>query len=147
LEGDIFVLILDGLKREGFKSQAANLETEMRASADHWRALAYPYGSEMPWDSTGQEEVFAWMKYFGYDDKARVTLDAILGYDPTLPHWGYNGSARRYWDFLFAAKYRRIERQLHHYGSGLNAIPLVNWVIRVYGAGDGNRTHVRSLGS
>ena len=36
----------------------------------------------MPWDSTGQEEVYAWTKYFGYNDKAEVTLDAILGYDP-----------------------------------------------------------------
>jgi hypothetical protein len=79
----------------------------------------------MPWDSTGQEEVYAWTKYFGYSDKADVTLNAILGYDPAIPHWGYNGSARRYWDFIFAAKYRRLERQLHHYGSGLNAIPLL----------------------
>jgi hypothetical protein len=79
----------------------------------------------MPWDSTGQEEVYAWTKYFGYNDKAGVTLNAILGYDPTIPHWGYNGSARRYWDFIFAAKDRRLERQLHHYGSGLNAIPLL----------------------
>lgn len=63
--------------------------------------------------------------YFGYRDKAEVTLNAILGYDPTVPHWGYNGSARRYWDFIFAAKYRRLERQLHHYGSGINAIPLL----------------------
>ena len=79
----------------------------------------------MPWDSTGQEEVYAWMKYFGYQDKANVTLNAVLGYDPTIPHWGYNGSARRYWDFVFAAKYTRLERQLHHYGSGLNAIPVL----------------------
>jgi len=56
-----------------------------------------------------------------------VTLNAIMGYDPAIPHWGYNGSARRYWDFIFgaSAKYSRIERQLHHYGSGLNAIPLL----------------------
>src|SRR5438270_7525876 len=79
----------------------------------------------MPWDSTEQEEVDAWTKYFGYADKADVTLNAILGYDPAIPHWGYNGSARRYWDFIFAAKDRRLERQLHHYGSGLNAIPLL----------------------
>jgi hypothetical protein len=79
----------------------------------------------MPWDSTGQEEVYAWTKYFGYQDKADVTLNAILGYDPTIPHWGYNGSARRYWDFIFAAKDRRLERQLHHYGSSLNAIPVL----------------------
>jgi Family of unknown function (DUF5695) len=79
----------------------------------------------MPWDSTGQEEVYAWTKYFGSSDKAEVTLNAILGYDPAIPHWGYNGSARHYWDFIFAAKYRRLERQLHHYGSGLNEIPLL----------------------
>jgi len=70
--------------------------------------------------------VYAWTKYFGYSDKADVTLNAILGYDPAIPHWGYNGSARRYWDFIFAAKDRRLERQLHHYGSGLNAIPLLS---------------------
>jgi len=35
--------------------------------------------------------------YFHYDDKAEVTLNAILAYDPTIPSWGYNGSARRYW--------------------------------------------------
>ena len=43
----------------------------------------------------------------------------------TVPHWGYNGCARRYWDFLYGGKLTRIERQLHHYGSGLNAIPLL----------------------
>ncbi len=31
-----------------------------------------------PWDSTGQEEVYAWAKYFGYNDKADVTLNAAV---------------------------------------------------------------------
>jgi hypothetical protein len=48
----------------------------------------------------------------------------ILGYDPTIPSWGYNGNARRYWDFLYGGKLERIERQIHHYGSALNAVPL-----------------------
>ncbi|PYU77812.1 MAG: hypothetical protein DMG50_29645 [Acidobacteria bacterium] len=125
MEGTIFVQILSDLKREGLTTQAENLEAKMRARASRWKAEAYPFGSEMPWDSTGQEEVYAWMKYFGYQDKADVTLRAVLGYDPAIPHWGYNGSARRYWDFVFAAKYTRLERQLHHYGSGLNAIPVL----------------------
>lgn len=99
MEGTIFFLILLDLQREGM--------------------------DEMPWDSTGQEEVYMWSRYFGYMEKADVTLNAILAYMPTLPHWGYNGSARRYWDFLFAGKLQRIERQLHHYGSGLNAIPVL----------------------
>jgi hypothetical protein len=126
MEGDIFLQLMVDLRREGMITQALDLEQKMRVRADRWKVEAYPFGSEMPWDSTGQEEVYAWMKHFGYQDKAEVTLNAILGYDPTIPHWGYNGSARRYWDFIFAGKERRLERQLHHYGSSLNAIPLLN---------------------
>jgi hypothetical protein len=125
MEGDIFLQILLDLQREGMKTQADALEASMRKRAERWNKEKYPFGSEMPWDSTGQEEVYAWTKYFGYQDKADVTLNAILGYTPAVPHWGYNGSARRYWDFLYGAKYSRIERQLHHYGSGINSIPLL----------------------
>jgi len=125
MEGTVFLLILLDLEREGWTEQAAALEATMKRRAVVWRSLGYPFGSEMPWDSTGQEEVYAWCKYFGYYEKALVTLNAILGYMPTVPHWGYNGSARRYWDFMYAGKLRRLERQLHHYGSGLNAIPVL----------------------
>ncbi|HKR30903.1 MAG TPA: DUF5695 domain-containing protein [Terriglobales bacterium] len=125
MEGDIFVKILDDLRREGMTAEAQGLEAKMRERADRWKQEPYPFGSEMPWDSTGQEEVDAWTKFFGFEEKAEVTLDAILGYMPTVPHWGYNGSARRFWDFLYAGKYPRLERQLHHYGSGLNAIPVL----------------------
>jgi hypothetical protein len=125
MDGTVFLLTLLDLQREGWTAEAEVLEGAMRRRADHWRSLGFPFGSEMPWDSTGQEEVYAWCRYFGYDDKALVTLNAILGYMPTVPHWGYNGSARRYWDFIYAGKLRRLERQLHHYGSGLNAIPVL----------------------
>jgi hypothetical protein len=126
MEGTIFLEILRDLQREGWKDQTAALEQKMRQRAEVWDRLSYPFGSEMPWDSTGQEEVYDWTKYFGNKQKAEVTLNAILGYMPAMPHWGYNGSARRYWDFVYAAKVRRIERQLHHYGSGLNAIPVLS---------------------
>lgn len=126
MEGTVFVLILQDLKREGWTEAAMAVEAAMRKRAELWASLGYPFGSEMPWDSTGQEEVYAWSKYFGFEDKAQVTLNAILGYMPTVPHWGYNGSARRYWDFQYAGKLARLERQLHHYGSGLNAIPVLS---------------------
>lgn len=125
MEGTIFLRLLDDLKAEGWNEKATKLEAEMRVRADHWRSEAYPFGSEMPWDSTGQEEVYDWTHYFGFNNKAEVTLNAILAYTPSIPNWGYNGSARRYWDFLYGGKYPRIERQLHHYGSGINAIPLL----------------------
>ncbi|WP_461450363.1 DUF5695 domain-containing protein [Mucilaginibacter sp.] len=126
MEGDIFFKILIDLKAEGWDDKADLLEKAMKIRADHWRTLMYPFGSEMPWDSTGQEEVYLWSEYFGYLDKAQITIDAILGYMPTIPNWGYNGSARRYWDFLYGGKLQRIERQLHHYGSGINAIPILS---------------------
>ena len=126
MEGDVFVAVLDDLHREGMTAEATQLEAAMRARAEAWQKLPYPFGSEMPWDSTGQEEVYAWSRYFGMDAKAQATLDAIEGYMPTIPNWGYNGSARRYWDFLYGGKYERLERQLHHYGSGLNAIPMLD---------------------
>ncbi|MFN3652437.1 MAG: DUF5695 domain-containing protein [Armatimonadota bacterium] len=125
MDGSVFTALLDDLKREGWTEQAALIEARMRERADRWKVEPYPFGSEMAWDSTGQEEVYAWCKRFGYEEKAQVTLNSILAYDPTVPHWGYNGNARRYWDFLYGGKLSRIERQLHHYGSGLNAIPLL----------------------
>jgi len=125
MEGSVFLYILEDLHREGLSELAQDLEGAMKERADLWRSQAYPYGSEMPWDSTGQEEVFLWSRYFGHGDMADTTIHAILAYMPTLPHWGYDGSARRYWDFQFAGKTSRIERQLHHYGSGLNAIPVL----------------------
>lgn len=126
MEGDITLAVLKDLKSEGWADKAADVEALMKERVEHWKQEAYPFGSEMAWDSTGQEEVYAWCKYFGYEDKALVSLNSIIGYMPTVPHWGYNGNARRYWDFLYGGKIRRIERQLHHYGSGLNAIPVLS---------------------
>lgn len=125
MEGTVFLLILRDLELEGWSEQAVSLETAMKNRAAFWVNKPYPFGSEMAWDSTGQEEVYAWCRHFGYDDKAAISLNSILGYMPTVPHWGYNGNARRYWDFLYGGKLKRIERQLHHYGSGLNAIPVL----------------------
>jgi hypothetical protein len=126
MNGDVFLMLLEDLKRERWTEQAAYLETAMKRRADRWQADAYPFGSEMAWDSTGQEEIFAWTNYFGYTKASGVALASILGYMPAVPHWGYNGNARRYWDFFYgAAPGGTTERQIHHYGSGINAIPVL----------------------
>lgn len=126
MEGSVFIHILDDLKAEGLWEYARKLEAQMKRRTEHWASLNYPFGSEMPWDSTGQEEVYMWSEYFGFGDKAATTLRAILAYMPTIPHWAYNGNARRYWDFLYGGKLSRVERQIHHYGSALNAIPVLH---------------------
>ncbi len=125
--GSVFVEILRDLQREGWKAEAATLEAYMRQRAEHWKSLRYPFGSEMPWDSTGQEEVYSWCRYFGFDDKAQVTVDAILGYMPTVPNWAYNGAARRYFDApVNGTRWPDIGRMTNHYGSSLNAIPVLD---------------------
>ncbi|KAG5959612.1 hypothetical protein E4U56_004892 [Claviceps arundinis] len=43
---------------------------------------------------------------------------------PTVAQWGWNGNARRYWDFVYGGKLGLLERMIHHYGSSLNALPL-----------------------
>ena len=111
---------------EGWKMQADDLESNMRARADRWMKEAYPFGSEMPWDSTGQEEVYAWTKYFGYNDKADVRSTRSWA---TIPRFrtGDTTAARGATGISFwrQPQDRRLERQLHHYGSGLNAIPVL----------------------
>ena len=125
MEGSIFILILNDLDAEGLTDLANKLRLVMKVRLYHWASMRYPFGSEMAWDCTGQEEVYMWSKYFGYDEGAMVTLNAILAYMPTVPHWAYNGNARRIWDFLYAGKLQRFERMIHHYGSALNAIPIL----------------------
>jgi hypothetical protein len=46
------------------------------------------------WDSTGEEGVYAWSAYFNDTKTATNSLNAILAYQPTVAHWGYNGNAR-----------------------------------------------------
>ena len=128
MEGDVFLKVLEDMKLEGgdWTPKANEIQELMKRRADVWAERQYPFGSEMAWDSTGQEEVYAWTRYFNMPAKADVTISAILGYDPTVPNWGYNGNARRYWDMIYgAAPGGHIERQIHHYGSGMNAIPLL----------------------
>jgi hypothetical protein len=92
--------VLLDLKREGsaWTSQASTVESRMKARAQAWSTQRYPFGSEMAWDSTGQEGVWAWSNYFNYTTTATNTVNSIIAYQPTVPHWGYNGNARRYWD-------------------------------------------------
>ena len=120
--------LLSALQIENMTTEASALIALLRARQQVWAAQPDPYGSEMAWDSTGQEGVYCWSAYFNDIATANKTLASIRGYMPTIPHWGYNGNARRYWDFLYAGspQLSRIERQIHHYGSGLNSQPLLD---------------------
>jgi len=47
--------VLADLTREGKTSEASALSAAMKTRATKWNSQAVPYGSEMAWDSTGQE--------------------------------------------------------------------------------------------
>ncbi|KAL9091718.1 MAG: hypothetical protein Q9159_001233 [Coniocarpon cinnabarinum] len=122
----VWLQVLQDLQAENMTTEATRFENAMRSRQQYWSGQADPFGSEQPWDSTGQEGVYLWSKYFGDNATVDKTLNSIRGYMPTVAHWGWNGNARRYWDFVFAGKLARIERMIHHYGSGLNALPLLD---------------------
>jgi hypothetical protein len=125
--GSVFPEVIRDLRREGWNDKADEVEAYMRQRESRWVKLRYPFGSEMPWDSTGQEEIYTWCRYFGADDKARVTVDAVLGYMPTVPNWAYNGAARRYFDApVNGNRWPHIIRTTNHYGPAINAIPVLD---------------------
>ncbi|KAB8301599.1 hypothetical protein EYC80_003441 [Monilinia laxa] len=119
--------ILQDLQNEGNTTAASKVIAAMKARANLWNSDAVPFGSEMAWDSTGQEGVYYWSNYFGLTTTVTKTINSILGYMPTVSHWAWNGNARRYWDFIYGGKLMRFERMTHHYGSGLNALPLLSY--------------------
>ncbi|KAF6821992.1 hypothetical protein CMUS01_11262 [Colletotrichum musicola] len=122
----VFGEILNDLTREGQTAKASALSANMRSRVVQWDGEEVPFGSEMAWDSTGQEGVYYWAKFFGFTNTATKSVNSVLGFMQTVPHWGWNGNARRYWDNIYGGKLRRIERQIHHYGSGLNALVLLS---------------------
>ena len=62
MEETVWGSLLQDLYRENLTSMATSLESNMRARANYWNTLAVPFGSEMAWDSTGQEGVYYWSK-------------------------------------------------------------------------------------
>lgn len=58
----VYGRVLEDLKAEGLAEEAAKLEAAMKVRAEHWATQEDPFGSEMAWDSTGQEGVYYWTK-------------------------------------------------------------------------------------
>lgn len=124
--------LLQSLYYENMTAEASSLIPLLRERLTTWSEEADPFGSEQPWDCTGQEGIYYWSQYFNDTATALRTIESIHGYDPVAAHWGWNGNARRYWDFTTAGNPNtsRIERQIHHYGSSLNSIALLDYFRR-----------------
>lgn len=76
--------LLKDLKREGMTTKASALEASMRFRANLWETQAIPFGSEMAWDSTGQEGVYFWTEYiFPSQSLFRAITDSPQLLQPT----------------------------------------------------------------
>ena len=92
----VFLRILDALQVEGYTEELTQMTTIQQARAAVWNSLPFPFGSELPSDSTGQEEIYLTAQRFGLYNLSNSTLNAVLAYTHSVPNWGYHGSARRY---------------------------------------------------
>lgn len=54
--------LLADLQRENWSKEADAVEAAMKLRADAWESQTEPFGSEMAWDSTGQEGIYYWSK-------------------------------------------------------------------------------------
>ncbi|GAX85694.1 hypothetical protein CEUSTIGMA_g13110.t1 [Chlamydomonas eustigma] len=98
--GSVFCHILEAVEEEGWVKEAKALKDVTKERLEFWQSLTFPFGSEMPWDNTGHEEIYSWLTKYRDEAGADATVQAVLAYDGLFPHWGICGSARRWWDFF-----------------------------------------------
>ena len=70
--------------------------------------------------------------YYGNHVAAKATVDHILSYMRSIPHWAYNGGARaadsgNNGKWMPSMGTGKPDRGQMHYRSGLNMIPLLEW--------------------
>lgn len=58
----VWMYILKALQAENMNTEADALEAAMKKREQLWSTQSDPFGSEMAWDSTGQEGVYLWAK-------------------------------------------------------------------------------------
>lgn len=69
--------VLDDLARQGLQEEHGRLLGEIRKCNEVFLADPYPYASEYPADTTAQEQVYFFTRYFGDTAKNRKTVQVI----------------------------------------------------------------------
>lgn len=119
ISGSNAVRLLSDLKDEGRQQEYAALLEKMTQCNAAFTRDPYPYGSEIPIDHTGQEQVYFFSRYFGNDEKRRKTVDTIRALKGAMqPVWF------RYGNDLFAHPDLRNEICCWH-SSAMNALVLM----------------------
>jgi hypothetical protein len=69
--------ILNDLGKEGWQEEYRNLVEQIRKCNDVFLSDPYPYSSEYPADTTAQEQVYFFTRYFGNTEKNLKTVQII----------------------------------------------------------------------
>jgi hypothetical protein len=69
--------ILDDLAKEGWQEEHGNLLEQIRKCNEVFLRDPYPYSSEYPADTTAQEQVYFFTRYFGNTEKNLKTVQII----------------------------------------------------------------------
>ena len=69
--------ILDDLGKEGWQEEYSNLLEQIRKCNEVFVSDPYPYSSEYPADTTAQEQVYFFTRYFGDTEKNLKTVQII----------------------------------------------------------------------
>ncbi|KAL6747570.1 hypothetical protein V8C86DRAFT_2906417 [Haematococcus lacustris] len=129
--GSVFTHIYQDVVWEGWQQEQLVLDQIIQERVAFWRSRTFPFASEMAWDNTGHEEIYSWLQTLNDTQGMEATVQAVLAYQSTQPHWAVAGSARRWWDFwINGASNIGNERVFHHYAAPLNAIPLAQHFLR-----------------
>ena len=120
---DVFVLVLEDMKREAGRRRRRTSKPAMKRA----RIAGPPrrIRSAARWRGTrpGRKRSTPGRSISASSGKSQMALNSIIGYMPTVPHWGYNGSRGATGTSSTPAPRGTQRAPVHHYGSGLNAIP------------------------
>ena len=88
--------ILQGLKDEGLTTEYNALLAKYQAKINYFTSTAYPYGSEMPYDTTGYESAYTIFSYSNNTSKIDTVKKATVATRGQQPLWYYYGTDLRW---------------------------------------------------
>lgn len=119
ITGSNALRVLADLKEEGWNRQYDELLAKIKECDAEFVRDPYPYGSEIPIDHTGQEQVYFFTRHFGNEEKRKKTVDTLRALKGAMqPVWF------RYGVDLFAHPDLRSEICCWH-SSAMNAMVLM----------------------
>jgi hypothetical protein len=115
----IALSLTDILRNEGLEEEAEWTENTVKNKAEYFARQEYPYGSEMAYDSTAYEAVYAYGKAIGDKRIMKMTMDVVCANRGKQPIWYlYQTDLRQMGDSSWNVSYM----------TQLGAYPIFDWL-------------------